>query len=231
VPRADAFHPHTSGTRTVAAMRRFAQSHPLVTATLAGAAAGLAVAMLLLQVVDSPGGTLTRSNRIFTAAALPVRWWIGMVFGWVWHGSRTSEFLIILPLNGAAWATGLTALVHRVRRSARTRRIAVGSVLAGTALAVLLWTARVPLQGPYDGVRGLIFLAQIPGMMLLDLNGYGPYMYDGTAIEGLYRPGPVTLLLFSIANALLAVGFVSVARFTWLWIRMPMPRRGPVAEG
>lgn len=213
-------------------MRRFIASHPLLTAALVGAGAGLLAAVLLLW----PGGALepaaiVRANRIFATASLPVLWWHGHLFGWVWNGSRASEFLIILPLNGAAWATGLTALVRGLRRSAHVRRIAVGSALAGAALAVLVRIAGIPNVGLYDGVRGLITLAQCPGIMLLELNGYTTYMWDGGEIDGFYRPGPGTLLWFSFANALLVAAVARVARFTWRWIRMPIPRRGPVAEG
>jgi hypothetical protein len=128
------------------------------------------------------------------------------------------------------WTVALTTLGRRLLRSARTRRIALGSVVAGTALAVLIRIVGFPVYGPYDGAQGLIVLAQAPGIMLLTLNGYDTMMYDGAFADDLYRPGPVTLLLFSLANALLAAGYVVVARFTWRWIRAPMPRLDPVAE-
>ncbi|HEX2210137.1 MAG TPA: hypothetical protein VHG93_20850 [Longimicrobium sp.] len=90
-------------------MRRFIRSHPLLTAALGGAAIGLIAAVLLLRFGDAPGaGTFTRSSRIFAAASLPAGWWYHLVFGWAWKGSRASEFLAILPLNGAAWAVTLT---------------------------------------------------------------------------------------------------------------------------
>ncbi|HYR12385.1 MAG TPA: hypothetical protein VEQ60_31650 [Longimicrobium sp.] len=212
--------------------RKRIASHPLVAAALAGAAAGLVLAALLLRSGDAAGmGTFTRSDGIFAAAALPARWWMGMMFGWVWRGSRASELLVMLALNGVVWTVALTALVRGLRRSARARWIAVESALAGTALAVLLWIVRLPELGPYDGARGLIVLAQLPGMALLTLNGYDTYLWDGTMTDGRYRPGPVTLLWLSIANALLVAATVRVARFTWRWMRTPLPRRRPVAEG
>jgi hypothetical protein len=211
--------------------RRIALSHPLVVAAVAGAALGVLGAVLLLRFGDPPGAGFARSNQIFLMASLPTRRWMSMVFGWTWWENRAAEFLTMLTLNGAVWAVALTALGRGLLRSARLRRAAVGSLLTGTALAMLVWTVRVPLQGPYDGVQGLIFLAQIPGMMLLTLVGYDPYLYDGTEVGGLYQPGAVTLTLFALANTMLAAWFVAAARFTWQWIRMPMPRRGPVAEG
>ena len=55
---------------------------PLLVGALAGAAAGLLAALLLLRFGDSPGsGTFTRSNHIFALAALPARWWHGYLFG------------------------------------------------------------------------------------------------------------------------------------------------------
>lgn len=136
----------------------------------------------------------------------------------------------MLTLNAAVWAVALTALGRRMLRSGLVRRAALGSALAGTAVAVLVRIAGFPGIGPYDGARGLIVLAQAPGIMLLGLNGYDTMMYDGTFVGGLFRPGPVTLLLFSLANALLAAWLVVAARFTWRWVRAPMPRPSPVAE-
>lgn len=211
--------------------RRITASHPLVLAALAGAALGLLAAVLLLRFGDAPGAGTTRSSLIFIVASLPTRSWMNMVFGWTWWANRAAEFMTMLTLNGVAWAVALTALGRGMRRSAPAPWIALGSALAGTAVAVLIWIVGFPVYGPYDGARGLIVLAQAPGIMLLSLNGYDTMMYDGTFAEDLYRPGPVTLLLFALANALLAAGYVVVARFTWRWIRAPMPRPGPVAEG
>jgi hypothetical protein len=210
--------------------RRITASHPLILAALAGAALGLVAAVLLLRFGDAPGAGTTRSNRIFVVASLPMRSWMSMVFGWTWWENRAAEFATTLALNGVVWTVALTTLGRRLLRSARTRRIALGSVVAGTALAVLIRIVGFPVYGPYDGAQGLIVLAQAPGIMLLSLNGYDTMMYDGTFAEEVYRPGPVTLLLFSLANALLAAGYVVVARFTWRWIRAPMPRLDPVVE-
>lgn len=200
--------------------------NPLVTAAAAGAAPGLLAAVILLALEDPPGWP--RSYAIFHAIALPVSFWLSHV---TWTLSRTALFLTALPLSGAVWAVALISLRRGLRRNATFRRVAVGSALAGTALAMLVWMGGISNAGPYNGVQGLMFLAQIPGMTLLALMGYDTNLYDGTMIGGLYRPGPVTLPLFALANTLLAAGLAAVARFTWRWIRMPMPRRSPVADG
>lgn len=205
--------------------RRITASHPLVLAAVAGAALGLVAAVLVLTFGDPPGSR--RAYAIFYTISLPVSAWLNFA---TWSFGKTALFLTVLPVNGAAWGLALAALTRRLRGSVRARRIAAGSALAGTAVAVLIWIVGFPVYGPYEGVRGLIVLAQAPGIMLLNVNGYDTMMYDGTFAEDLYRPGPVTLLLFSLANALLAAGYVVVARFTWRWIRAPMPRPGPVAE-
>lgn len=212
-------------------MRRWiTASRPLILPALAGAALGLLAAVLLLRFGDGPGAGNTRSNRIFLVASLPTRSWMNMVFGWTWWENRAAEFITMLTVNGAVWAGGLTALARGMRRSARVRRVAQASALAGTAVAVLIRIAGFPVYGPYDGAQGLIVLAQAPGIMLLGLNGYDSMMYDGTFIKDIYRPGPVTLLLFSLANTLLAAWFLVVGGFTWRWIRAPMPRLRPVAD-
>jgi hypothetical protein len=210
--------------------RRITASHPLILAALTGAALGLLAAVLLLRFGDAPGAGTERSNGIFIVASLPTGSWMSMVFGWTWWENRAAEFMTMLTLNGVVWAVALTALGLRLLRSARARRVALAGAVAGTALAVLIGVVGFPVYGPYDGVRGLTVLAQAPGIMLLSLNGYDTMMYDGTLAEEIYRPGPVTLLLFSLANALLAAGYVVVARFTCRWIRAPMPRPRPVAE-
>jgi hypothetical protein len=210
--------------------RRIAASHPLVLAALAGAALGLLTAVLLIRFGDAPGAGTERSNGIFIVASLPTRSWMNLVFGWGWWENRAAELMTMLTLNGAVWVVALTVLGRGMRRSAPFRWIALGGALAGTAVAILIRIVGFPVYGPYDGARGLIVLAQAPGIMLLSMNGYDTIRYDGTFAEDLYRPGPVTLLLFSLANALLAAGYLVVARFTWRWIRAPMPRRSPVAE-
>jgi hypothetical protein len=212
-------------------MRRLAASHPLVTAAVSGAAAGLLAAVLLLYAAGRGPDAYAWVAHAFPKMALPAQQWHGMLFGWVWNGSRQAEFLVILPLNGAAWALALTALGRALRRSP-ARRIAAGSAVAGTALAELVWTGGIPeMAEDWGGPRGLILLAQMPGMMLLAFNGYDTYMYDGTMVDGMFRPGPTTLLLFSAANALLAAGAARVAAFTWRWMRMPLPPRRPVEQG
>ena len=205
--------------------RRITAPHPLVLAAVAGAALGLIAAVLVLTFGDPPGSR--RAYAIFYTISLPVSAWLGSL---TWSFGKTAVFLTVLPLNGAVWGMALTVFVRGMLRSTRARRVTLASVLAGTVLAVLVWIAGFPVYGPYDGARGLIVLAQIPGIMLLGLNGYDTMMYDGTFVEDLYRPGPVTLLLFSLANALLAAGFVVAARFTWRWIRAPLPRPSPVAH-
>jgi hypothetical protein len=199
--------------------------HPLATAALAGASAGLIAAVLLLVFGGQPGSR--GSYDVFYTISLPVSYWLRHV---TTTFSAAALLLIELPLSGAVWAIALTVLAGRSRHDARAWRVAVGSALAGTVLAVLIGIVGFSDRGPYDGVPGLIFLAQIPGMMLLGLIGYDPYMYEGRVVDEFIRLGPVTLLHFSLANTLLAAWFVAVARFTWRWIRAPMPRRGPVAE-
>lgn len=211
--------------------RRVTASKPLILAALAGAALGLLAAVLLLRFGDAPGAGTTRSNHIFVLASLPTRWWMSTVFGWTWWENRAAELTTMLTLNGVVWAVALTTLGRGMLRSASIRWVALGSALAGTAVAVLIRIAGFPVYGPYDGARGLIVLAQAPGIMLLSLNGYDTMMYDGSFARDLYRPGPITLLLFSLANALLAAGYVVVARFTWRWIRAPMPRGRPCRGG
>lgn len=208
-------------------MRRFASRHPLLTAALCGAVLGLVIAVLLLYVAGTGRDRYAWVAHAFAKMSLPARWWHGMVFGWVWKGSREAEFLALLPLNGAAWGAGVTALARWLRRSSRAR----WSAVAGTALAVLVWMVGMPVSGEWDGPGGLILLAQLPGVMLLGINGYDTYLYDGTWIDEIYRPGPVTLLLFSLANALLIAGIVRVGAFTWRWLRAPVPRRTPVQQG
>lgn len=68
-------------------------------------------------------------------------------------------------------------------------------------------------------------------MALLACNGYDPHMWNGAMTGGLFRPGPATLLWFSVANALLIAMLSRVAGFTWRWMRMPLSRRGPAAAG
>lgn len=209
--------------------RRITASHPILLAALAGTALGLLGAVLLLAFSDPPGsGLLGRTWTVFYTVTLPVSHWLRPL---TWPLSLPAQILILMPVNGAAWGIALAALTRRLRGSVRARCIAAGSALAGTVLAVLVGIAGFPELGPYDGVRGLIVVAQAPGIMLLALNGYDTMMYDGTVVGGIYRPGPVTLLLFSLANALLAAWYAVVARFTWRWIRAPMPRPSPVAEG
>jgi hypothetical protein len=212
-------------------MRRFASRHPLLTAAFCGAALGLMTAVLLLYVAGTGRDSYAWVAHAFPKTSLPARWWHGMVFGWVWNGRREAEFLVILPLNGAAWALALTALGRALRRGPRARQIAAGSAVAGTVLAVLGWRVGIPvLTNDWTGPRGLILLAQMPGMVLLAFNGYDTYLYDGTMVGEFFRPGPTTLLLFSAANALLMAGAARVAGFTWRWMRAPMPRRGPIEQ-
>lgn len=211
-------------------MRRFAASHPLAASALAGATAGLAAAVLLLIVAGTPG-TAAYAWATFHAVSLPVRPQIYSLFDWVWPGSRASEFLVILPLNGAAWGLGIAILARRLHRSVRARRIAASSAMAGTALAVLVAMIGFPETEPWDGPDGLILLAQLPGIALLTVAGYDTYWWDGSIVDGRFHPGRVTILLFSLANTLVIAGAARVAGFTRRWIRMPLPPRGRVAEG
>ena len=105
----------------------------------------------------------------------------------------------------------LTALARRLRRSARARRLVLGSVLLGTALAVLVWMVRLPIYDYPGGLHGAIVHAQDPGRMLLAINGYDSYLYDGSVAGELFRPGPLTLLAFAGANAVLIGAFAACA--------------------
>lgn len=213
-------------------MRRFAASHPLAASALAGATAGLAAAVLLLIVAGMPGTAgYAWAVHTFHDVSLPVRPQIYSLFGRVWPGSRASEFLVILALNGAAWGLGIAILARRLHRSVRARRIAASSEIAGAALAVLVRMVGFPMEERWDGPGGLILLAQLPGIMLLSVAGYDTYSWDGGVVDGRYHPGRVTILLFSLANTLVIAGAARVAAFTWRWIRMPLPPRGRVAEG
>jgi hypothetical protein len=212
-------------------MRRFAASHPLAASALAGATTGLAAAVLLLIVAGTPGtAAYAWAAHTSHAVSLPVGPQIYSLFDRVWPGSRASEFLVILPLNGAAWGLGIAILARRLHRSVRARRIAASSAMAGTALAVLVGMIGFPETEPWDGPGGLILLAQLPGAALLTMAGYDTYWWDGSTVDGRFHPGRVTILLFSLANTLVIAGAARVAGFTWRWIRMPLPPRGRVAE-
>lgn len=214
------------------AMRRFAASHPLAASALAGATAGLAAAVLLLIVAGKPGtAAYAWAAHTFHAVSLPMGPQIYPLFGYTWPGSRASQFLVILALNGAAWGLGVAILARRLHRSVRARRILASSEMAGTALAVLVRMVGFPETEPWDGPGGLILLAQLPGAALLTLAGYGTYWWEGTFVDGRFHPGGVTILLFSLANTLVIAGAARVAGFTWRWIRTPLPPRGGVAEG
>ncbi|HEV3051454.1 MAG TPA: hypothetical protein VGX50_14215, partial [Longimicrobium sp.] len=140
-------------------MRRFAASHPLAAWALAGATAGLAAAVLLLTVPGKPGtAAYAWAAHTFYAVSLPMGPQIYSLFGYMWPGSRASEFLVILSLNGAAWGLGIAILARRLHRSVRARRIVAGSEIAGTALAMLVRMVGFPETEPWDGPGGLILL-------------------------------------------------------------------------
>lgn len=200
----------THGLAPIPAMHRI-RVHALAAAALAGAAAGLLTAVLLLRM------DVRMAGHTFAVVALPARWWHGYLFGWVWPGSDASELLAILPANGALWAVALTALVRRLRRSARARRIALGSALAGTAPALGVWRVGLPIFERPGGLEGVVFDLQLPGMMLLAINGYDGHLYDGSVVGRQFHPGPLTLLLLAGANTLLIALLVLASGF---WLRL-----------
>lgn len=203
---------------------------PLLVAALAGAALGLLEAVLLLRFGHQYTGA------IFAVAALPIRHWQAMVFGWVGDGSLATESLTLLPLNGALWAVALTALARLLRRSARARRITLASAIPGAALAIAVGVVGLPIWES-AGLRKLIFEYQVPGMVLLAMGGYEPYDYGGTSVDEQLHPDAFTLVLLAAANTLLVALLVLASRFWRDLARQALERRrrspasDPVAPG
>jgi hypothetical protein len=224
--------------------RTLAASHPLATAALAGAFAGLLAAVLLL-LADFAAPTDGREDGLLYSvgywAGIPANEWLRAVTrgDWGWEGHERAQFVALsLMLSGAFWGAAAFGVAGGLKRSRRFRRLLAVCAAITLPLAAAQWAVGIP--GPMGGESRLqdgLLITHAPGIFLLQQVGLCCGYFNSTVLRdwgGSYRPSALPVFLLAASNLVmyLAMWYAGVE------VRRRMTRRrdraraaAPVAPG